>query len=454
MKNPKSNYIGEARRIRRTRMIIRGIIAGVIVLVVAFALFFAYILNLKKDIDTEFTGSSDTSRSFSTTSSTADGSEDPNTASGETSPGESTETDVPSSPEDTSGEGTEETPEPGSEATSTPGDGETSESTDEELPIDTNHTEEDPDATGDDAAATTTVNLFPDEWEEQEPVLFPQKYPLQTVTHAERDQSYANLKHAVKAYIAERTDARIGFYYINLNTNEAFGYNEAEPFVVGSAIYLPLELIFYDNVRAGTTSDEIVVPFDPRFVDEGTGTSLAGLPEGKQFYLSQLAYLALAEGDSVAMNMLLDSMGDPDKIWETMTQMTSCIDFSAVQNYVDFKGVQQLGEHRSSAYDLASYAQMLYWRYMSWPQDYQPMIDALAATDHSGIGKYFPGDTVILSRSGSNTEFFSESDVSIILSYEPVVVCVTVEAETPEMAKEIQAALGAMVYNFISYCHT
>ena len=82
------------------------------------------------------------------------------------------------------------------------------------------------------------------------------------------------------------------------------------------------------------------------------------------------------------------------------------------------------------------------------------MIDALAATDHSGIGKYFPGDTVILSRSGSNTEFFSESDVSIILSYEPVVVCVTVEAETPEMAKEIQAALGAMVYNFISYCHT
>ena len=452
MKNPKSNYIGEARRIRRTRMIIRGIIAGVIVLVVAFALFFAYILNLKKDIDTEFSDSSDTTgrSSYPITSSTSD---NPSESSDEARPGESSGTDVTTRPEDTTETGTADTSDP--DTTSDPEGSEGSETTDDELPIDTNHTEEDPDATGDDAAATTTVNLLPDEWDEQEPVLFPQKYPLQTVTHAERDQAYANLKHAVKEFIAERTDARIGFYYINLNTNEAFGYNEASPFVVGSSIYLPLTMMFYDNVRAGITSPEIVVPFSPAFVDENTRTSLSEMPEGKQFYLYQLVSLALSEGDSVAMNMLLESMGDMDAVWETLRQMTSCIDFTAVQNYVDFQGVQQSGEHRSSAYDLASYAQMLYWRYISWPEDYQDIVDALASSDHSsGVGKYFPEDTVILSRSGSNAELSSASDVAIILSDEPVVICVTVEAATPESAQSIQAALGALVYNFISYCHT
>ena len=452
MKNPKSNYIGEARRIRRTRMIIRGIIAGAIVLVVAFALFFAYILNLKDDIDTEFTGSDDTTRRIPSSTSSEESGEDPSESSGEPQPGQSSETGITTTvPDDTSDP--DATSEPGTEDPLDP-DG-TSETTDEELPIDTNHTEEDPDATGDDAAATTTVNLFPDEWEEQESVLFPQKYPLQTVTHAERDQAYANLKHAVKNYIAETTDARIGFYYINLNTNEAFGYNEATPFVVGSSIYLPLTMTFYDHVRAGTASTEVVIPYDPAFYDENTSTSLGELPEGKQFYIYQLVCLALRDGDSVAMNMLLDSMGDMDTVWETLTKMTSCIDFTAVQNYVDYQGKQQSGDHRSSAYDLASYAQALYWRYMSWPEDYQDMIDALAASDHSsGIGKYFPSDTVVLSRSGSNADMHSESDVAILLSYEPVVVCVTVEAETPEAAKEIQAALGAMVYNFISYCHT
>ncbi|MBR5975046.1 MAG: serine hydrolase [Clostridiales bacterium] len=453
MKNPKSNYIGEARRIRRTRMIIRGIIAGVIVLVVAFALFFAYILNLKDDIDTEFSASSDTTGMFSSSGNTATSAEDSSSGSDEPRPGESSDTDVTTRPEDTTETGTADTSDP--DATSDPEGGEGSETTDEVLPIDTNHTEEDPDATGDDAAATTTVNLLPDEWEEKEPVLFPQKYPLQTVTHAERDQAYANLKHAVKNFIAENTDARIGFYYINLNTNEAFGYNESSPFVVGSSIYLPLTMMFYDNVRAGITSTEIVVAFSPAYVDENTRTSLAEMPEGKQFYLDQLAYLALSDGDSVAMNMLLDNMGDMDKIWENLRQMTSCIDFTAVQNYVDFQGIQQSGEHRSSAYDLASYAQKLYWRYISWPSDYQEIVDALGASDHSsGIGKYFPDDTVILSRSGSNAELSSESDVSIVLSDEPVVICVTVEAATPEAAKEIQAALGALVYNFISYCHT
>ena len=285
-------------------------------------------------------------------------------------------------------------------------------------------------------------------------MLFPTKYPLQTVTHAERDQSYTSLKHAVKQYIADHSEARIGFYYINLNTSEAFGYNEAQPFVVGSSVYLPLTMMFYDDVRAGTRSREMAVSFQKSYLSSTTASKMDDVPEGKQYYLYQLAYMALCDGDSAAMNMLLEQMGDTETLLERLSQMCSCIDYSSVQNYFDYSGAQQSGDHRSSAYDLASFAEMLYWRYMSYPQDYQDLIDALGNADRSsGIGQGIPSDVLFLHRNGSNKDFHSESDVGIMLGDEPVVICVTVEAATPEESKEIQAALGALVYNFISYCH-
>ena len=430
MKNPKSNYIGEARRIKRNRMIIRGIVAGVVLLIVGFAIFFRYILSLKKDIDSEFTGTSATTvRPSSEISETSSDVTDPSET-----PISETETVPPTTdPNVTGPDATSETQEP--DTTTAPEGSDGSEG-------------------GEDTTTTTTVNLLPDDWSDRPSVLFPTKYPLQTVTHAERDQSYTSLKHAVKQYIEEHKDARVGFYYINLNTSEAFGYNESQPFVVGSSIYLPLTMMLYDDVRAGTRSLDIALAFQKSNLSSETSSKMKEVPDGKQFFLYQLAYLALCDGDSAAMNMVLGQMGDTDALMERLAQMCSCIDYTAVQNYFDYSGKQQSGDHRSSAYDLANFAEMLYWRYMSYPLDYQNLIDALGNADRSsGIGSAIPSDVLFLHRSGTNTDFHSESDVGIMLGAEPVVVCVTVEAATPAEAKEIQAALGALVYNFISYCH-
>lgn len=432
MKNPKSNYIGEARRIKRNRMFIRIIVAGAVILILSFAIFFKYILSMKKDIDSEFTGTSattvrPTTENTEPSSDVTDPSETP-ISDTETIPPTS-ETDTPSEPDNTSE--TEDT------GTTTAPDG--SEGTE---------------GSGEDTTATTTVNLLPDDWSDRPSVLFPEKYPLQTVTHAQRDQSYSSLKHSVKQYIEEHKDARIGFYYINLNTSEAFGYNEAQPFVVGSSVYLPLTMMLYDDVRAGTRSLDVALAFQKSYLSEKTTSKMKDVPDGKQFFLYQLAYLALCDGDSAAMGMVLDQMGDMDALMTRFSQMCSCVDYMATQNYFDYSGKQQTGDHRSSAFDLASFAEMLYWRYMSYPEDYQDLIDALGNADRTeGIGKGIPSDVLFLHRSGSNSDFHSESDVGIMLGAEPCVVCVTVEAATPAEAKEIQSALGALVYNFISYCH-
>ena len=432
MKNPKSNYIGEARRIRRKRMIIRGIIAGAVILLVFFAFFFKYILSLKKDIDEEF----------------------PSNLSELTETGEISVSTAPSSSETTAetGEVTTTTTPPETETTpeSTPDP----ESTETTTGLESTETGDPSDPSDPSATTETTVNLLPDDWSDQQQVLFPQKYPLQTVTHAERDQSYAALKHSVKKYLEEHKEARIGFYYINLNTNEAFGYNEAQPFVVGSSVYLPMTMLIYDDVRAGTRSMDAAVPFQKSSIDGKLDTKMGEVPEGKQYFLWQLTYLALRDGDSAAMNMLMENAGGQEGLLKRLSQMSSCIDFSAVQNYFDFQGVQQSGDHRSSAYDLATFAQMLYWRYMSYPDVYQNLIDALGSSDRTnGVARQIPSNATVLHRHGSNSEFHAESDVAIILGPEPVIVCVTVEAETPELSQEIQSALGALVYNFISLCH-
>ena len=433
MKNPKSNYIGEARRIKRNRMFIRVIISAAVILIVSFAIFFKYILSLKKDIDDEF----------------------PSSASGEVTGSTVSESTVPPSSDTSVPEDTTATTPPVTETTpeSTPASsGETGDTTSsEEGSTETNDPQDpsDPEVT-----TTTTVNLLPDDWGDRPHVLFPEKYPLQTVTHKERDQYYSALKNGVKKYLEEHKDARIGFYYINLNTHEAFGYNEAQPFVVGSSIYLPLTMMMYDDVHAGTRSMNIAVPFKRSSIPEKVDTKMGEVPEGKQYFLWQLAYLALSDGDSAAMNMLMESLGNQEALMTRLSQMSACIDYSQIQNYFDYKGVQQTGDHRACAYDLANFAEMLYWKYMSYPDEYQNLIDALGNSDRmSGIGRQIPSDAVVLHRHGSNIDFHCESDVAIILGPEPVVVCVTVEAEDPETTQEIQAALGALVYNFTSLCH-
>ncbi len=438
MKNPKSNYIGDARRIRRKRRILQGIVAGAVVVVLGFIIFFTYILKLKEDIDESFPDYT----SYETSETDATSSSDPSSPSSE--PSETT------APTTTTSAATTETQDP--EMTTTePGESSSDITSGEGS---------DPSETGDPSETTdgsetseTTVSLLPDEPTERDPVLFPSKYPLQKVTHDERDQAYAAMKQAVKKYIETHAGARIGFYYLNLSTSEAFGFNDTQPFVVGSCIHLPMVKLLYDDVRAGRMTMDRVVTYHTS--DSKVRSAVSNYPDGKQFYLSQLADLAIKDGDGVAMNMLFDPMGGMDDVFNRLKSMTLCIDYTAVQNYVDYKKVQQAGAYRSSAYDLAHYTETIYWDYMSYPEHYQSLIDSLAHCNSNwGVAKQFPADTLVLHRAGSNVTFHSEADVAIILSAEPVIISVTVEADTPDEAREIQAALGALVYNFISYCHS
>ncbi|MBR3058056.1 MAG: serine hydrolase [Clostridiales bacterium] len=460
MKNPKSNYIIDAVRIRRKRRLMRGIIAGVSLLIVGFVVFFVYILNLKEDIDESFSDESIVSPSaysFASTetedTSEADlnASSEKESASGSSSSSEeSTGEDPTTSAQDTSSQDTETTPPDDTETVPPSGDATTEDTQETREPGDIDETND-----TDETAPETTPNLQPDETMHHEPVAFPQKYPLQKVTHAERDQSFASLKQSVKKYIEEHTNARIGFYFKNLSTSEAFGFNDVQPFVVGSCIHIPMVKMLCDEARSGRMTMDRLMTYTPGDDDSKVDSKVSALPSGKKIYTYQLVDYALKYGDGVAMNMLIESMGGLDDVLSQLKKLSRGIDFTATHNYTDYTGKKQAGAYRSCAYDLANYIEDLYWDYLSYPEYYQVMIDSLYGCDSNwGVGKRFPSDTIIMHRTGSNTELHSEADVAIILSTEPVIISVTVEAETPEEAKLIQGDLGALVYKFLSYCHT
>ena len=86
-------------------MFIRIIVAGAVILILSFAIFFKYILSMKKDIDSEFTGTSattvrPTTENTEPSSDATDPAETP-ISDTETIPPTS-ETDTPSEPDNTS----------------------------------------------------------------------------------------------------------------------------------------------------------------------------------------------------------------------------------------------------------------------------------------------------------------------------------------------------------------
>jgi len=419
MKNPKSNFVTDARHVWQKRQVMHIIITIGVIAILLFIAFFLYMTLVKEEIDDKFSEDNVTETSTSGESDSSDPSGSTETAPSESESG-------PTEPVETSGTSGTDVSDPSTDPSSDP--------------------TSDP---------TTGQNLLPQEWDEGEDVILPQRYPLQTVSHSERDQAYSLLKQSVKDYIAAHPDSRIGFYYINLRSNEAFGFNETSPFVVGSAINMPFTMLLFDRVAQGTISLQRVYEYRSGDWPANFSSVIKDGAEGQQYTMRELIHYAVSDGDGIAMDMIFPSIGEENAVIREMSQISGYVDFGATQTYMDAFGQWQTGDHRSSAYDMATYAEALYLRYLSHPDDYQYLINDLGRCSSTwGIGSYFPDDAVILHRTGSNTNYSAECDVAIICSDEPVVVVVTCEAPSTEAGREHEAALGALVYNFLHFCHS
>jgi len=419
MKNPKSLYVSSVRKVMKIRQIRNIIVLSLVILLALAALLVIYVSLMKEKIDEAFPSV------ISESSITESGSVAPETTGTTSTPTETTQPSITSSSEET-------TAPTGSDST-------------------TDTSGETPDGTS--SGTTETESLLPSEPPPEEDVFINSSTLLQTVTHEERDIAYGQLKQSVKKYITEAIGTRIGFYYINLKNNEEFGVNDLSPYVVGSSINLPINLVLYDSIKSQSISFREVMAYKESDKTDGIGT-IKDRNYGAQFYIRELSRLSITEGDNVATAMLLRRLGGIESVSEEFMTISRIVDFVKTYKYTDYTGTELSGAYRSGVQDLARYAEALYYRYMIYPEDYQMLINDLAHTSSDwGVATQFPEGTQVFHKTGSNVKYNSETDVALIICEEPIIICVSVEAATSEQAKEIQSALGKLVQEYIRACY-
>jgi beta-lactamase class A len=406
MKNPKSLYVSSASRLKGKRQV-RNILLLILAIVALLGLFMVlYVAQAKKKIDEAFPSGLSASSESSAMTTLSEPTQPPTLGSDESSASETT-------------------PPPESTGATEPGD-----------------------TTG----GSTTVSNKPVYPPPETDVFFEYSNLLQTVTHKDRDIAFAKLKQSVREYTKDSPGTRIGFYYTNLKSTEEFGNGDLDPFIVGGAINLPINLILYDEARTGVLSMLEVLEYEEFDKTDGTG-EITLRDVGAQFYIRTLSNLSLSSSDNIATAMILRRLGGIENVAERFAEISAIVDYNTLYNYIDYSMVQQYGDRRSGAQDLARYARELYYRYLMYPDHYQPMINDLALNSSVFSGVFEDG-TQIFSKSGINTKYKSSAEVAILICQEPIVLCVTVESDSPDYSATVMADLGKMVADYIRFCYT
>lgn len=291
-------------------------------------------------------------------------------------------------------------------------------------------------------------------FEEAEPFYFRTSYPLQTISHEQRDVLLDYLKQSVQDYIMSNPNERICFRYVNLDNGETTGINDLDPIVPAGSFALPIELTYWHRVSMGFGSPNYVITYDGSYVPGNSSAIAALYPPGKMFYLRTLANLAITENDDYALSVILERSNGIDTVWNYISGISGYTNYTENATYTDYAGTLMSGPGRTSCYDMAAYAAALYYGYIMEPQTYQPLInDLYYSSIRSPFSTSFGEDVPVLHVSGRNETFHAYTDIAIIDASEPVVLIVYSECASLDRAQTIQADISGYVADYLNSCH-
>ncbi len=289
---------------------------------------------------------------------------------------------------------------------------------------------------------------------EQDPFYFRNSYPLQTISHEQRDVLLDYLKQSVQDYIMSNPNERICFRYINLDNGETTGINDLEPIIPAGAFALPIEMTYWHRVSLGFGDPDYTVTYDGSYVPGNSSVIVSDYPVGKMFYLRTLANMAVSRNDDYALSVILDRCYGIDTVWSYISGISGYINYTEPSTYTDYRGILMSGEGRTSCYDMAAYAEALYYGYIRDPETYRPLINDLYYSEiRSPFSTSFGEDTPVLHVSGRNETFNAYTDIAIIDAEEPIVLIVYSECSSLDRAQTIQADISGLVAQYIDSCH-
>lgn len=299
---------------------------------------------------------------------------------------------------------------------------------------------------------TEQVNT-PDEFIELDPIHFQTQYPLQTITHEQRDMMLDVLKQYVMDYGTNNPSIKVSFSYINLKYGETMGINDLEPIVPSGSWALPMAILYDEACARGTGSFQRVLTYNGS-ASEGMSSYIANTyTAGKQFSMRSILNLAVAQNDSIALQYLISALGGGESTWNRISAISSYINFNQDVIYTDYTGTQQRGNYRTSTYDMANYLQYLYYGYLNSPDVYQTLINDLYYSQMPSPYTTTFADASVFHICGRNEITHSYVDAAIIDGDEPFIIVISVEASSYDQAQIAIADLSTYLERYISSCH-
>jgi len=277
---------------------------------------------------------------------------------------------------------------------------------------------------------------------------------VQTVDAATRASNLETLQANVADYLGKQ-NGRYSVYYINMNNGETMAYKESQPIVAASSIKMAYNTYLYEKAESGELSlDEKMAyratAYPDGDLEYGTGT-IQNKPDGTEFTLSEVSHLSITISDNCGTNMVIRRLGGEDSINNNFLKpISAVVDYRGTASYTDYTGAEKSGKRRTSAIDLAKYAEHLYRDYESNPTHYQPLIDDLCNTEYNwGVPGGVPSDVKVAHKVGFNTSYFANNDVALVFATEDYALAVMTESGDANQAQKIIGEVSRMVYEYV-----
>lgn len=100
-----------------------------------------------------------------------------------------------------------------------------------------------------------------------------------------------------------------GFFYYNVNQNIGYEYNENQYFQGASTIKVPVSMLYYDKINAGTMTKESTLKYTQDSYEAGAGTTAARYKIGSSVPLGFLIEQAIVNSDNTAVNIMIKNLG-------------------------------------------------------------------------------------------------------------------------------------------------
>ena len=100
-----------------------------------------------------------------------------------------------------------------------------------------------------------------------------------------------------------------GFFYYNVNQHIGYEYNENQYFQGASTIKVPVSMLYYDKINAGTMTKESTLKYTQDSYEAGAGPTAARYKVGSSVPLGFLIEQAIVNSDNTAVNIMIKNLG-------------------------------------------------------------------------------------------------------------------------------------------------